>query len=497
MLLRREEIAQHNKLSVEFIARMAMLVMIGLRNKESVVNGYLPIPKSLDEITNQNNILYSVITNIIKNDLKLDDNRLEAVSLKETSYLQDVDMFKVAEKSVDNSEVSTILGDKLMFSIAFIKDTILETIKKFASNVESAKIQYEVNRVKSNFKMVPIKVPAVIEYFVAKGEFANLDNLSITIPVSSGGADQVINWDTADEQSLRNKLLSYYEFSKEDVYSFLSLFSEGEVIKIARSYLSILNNTNSNLMGLIPLTSNKFNISYLLYLISNMLLDTEHKDKQSLKILNNTFKALSHSAYITTNTFVANNTLVTYIENDKVFVVEKVYEENMELDNTSIIGAVINANVSNNVGSVVFNVETLKLKEDDYKNIYNQYEITKSLEVETGMKSALINIYAIEAKKIIEELPESITADLNLPPLALLGVVTNHISDLDFKSAVNIKHVCEEIVLKHIFKDDVANKFIEYYKMYGAMNDKLTSQDCALLAAAGIVVLELGSNFNL
>ena len=29
------------------------------------------------------------------------------------------------------------------------------------------------------------------------------------------------------------------------------------------------------------------------------------------------------------------------------------------------------------------------------------------------------------------------------------------------------------------------------------MNDKLTSQDCALLAAAGIVVLELGSNFNL
>jgi hypothetical protein len=183
MLLRREEIAQHNKLSVEFIARMAMLVMIGLRNKESVVNGYLPIPKSLDEITNQNNILYSVITNIIKNDLKLNDDRLEAISLKETSYLQDVDMFKVAEKSVDNSEVSTILGDKLMFSIAFIKDTILETIKKFASNVESAKIQYEVNRVKSNFKMVPIKVPAVIEYFVAKGEFANLDNLSITIQI--------------------------------------------------------------------------------------------------------------------------------------------------------------------------------------------------------------------------------------------------------------------------------------------------------------------------
>ena len=113
------------------------------------------------------------------------------------------------------------------------------------------------------------------------------------------------------------------------------------------------------------------------------------------------------------------------------------------------------------------------------------------------MKSALINIYAIEAKKIIEELPTEVTENLNLPANALLGIVTNYISDLDFKSAVNIKYVCEEIVLNHIFKDDVANKFIEFYHMYSTMNNNLTSQDCALLAAAGLVVLELGSNFNL
>ncbi len=40
-----------------------LLVMINLRNKENVVSGYLPIPKTIDEITRQNQILYSVITN--------------------------------------------------------------------------------------------------------------------------------------------------------------------------------------------------------------------------------------------------------------------------------------------------------------------------------------------------------------------------------------------------------------------------------------------------
>ena len=497
MLLRKEEIVKHNKLSVEFIARMAMLVMINLRNKENVVSGYLPIPKTIDEITSQNQILYSVITNIIKNDLKLDENISEPLQVKETSYLQDVDMFIVAEKSVDNSEVSTVLGEKLMFNISFIKDTILETIKKFAMNVESAKAQYEINRVKSNFKMIPISVPDIIDYFIAKGEFTDVESLSITIPSYGSGMEQIINWDNTDEQSLRNKLLSYYEFNKDDVYNFLTLFPEGDVVKIARAYLSVLNNSNSNLLGLIPLSTNKFNIAYLLYLISKMLLDTDYSDRKSLSILNNTFKALSHSAYITTTELVNNKVLVTYIDNDKVYVLDKVYEENLELDNTAIIGAVINANVKDNVGAVLINVDTLMLKQDAYKDIYNQYEITKSLEVETGMKSALINIYAIEAKKIIEELPEDVTNELNLPPLALIGIVTNYISDLDFKSAVNIKYVCEQIVLNHIFKDDVANKFIEYYHMYSTMNDKLTSQDCALLAAAGIVVLELGSNFNL
>lgn len=497
MLLRREEIATHNKLSVEFIARMAMLVMVNLRNKETLVNGYLPVPKSLDETTNQNEILYSVITNIIKNELKLDDDRLEAISLKETSYLQDVDMLTVAQKSIDSSEVSTVLGEKLMFSISFIKNTVLETIKKFCSNVESAKVQYETNRVKSNFKMVPVLIPEIIDYLVMKGEFANIENLTIAIPQSGGGLDQTINWDEVDEQSIRNKLLSYYEFNKNEVYALLSLFPEGDVIKIARSYLSILNNTNSNLLGLIPLSSNKFNTAYLLYLISKMLLDGEHKDKKSLFILNNTFKALAHSAYTVTNNLINNKTLVTYIDNDKVYVVEKVYIENTNIDNTAVIGAVINANVKNNSGAVLINVDTIALKQDDYKAIYNQFEITKSVEIETGMKSALINIYAIEAKKIIEELPTEVTENLNLPANALLGIVTNYISDLDFKSAVNIKYVCEEIVLNHIFKDDVANKFIEFYHMYSTMNNNLTSQDCALLAAAGLVVLELGSNFNL
>lgn len=494
MFLQKEEKQKHNEAAKLFIAKMAMLVMIKIREKEVNKTSLLPIPKGLEETNEQNTVLYSVINNIIKNELKLDDIGDREIRFAETSYLNDVDSLRVINSSIDNSEVSNMLADRLLFDIDFVRNTVIETIKKLTTNVLTAKAKYETGRAGNSFSLIPVGIPAIIQYFANRNDFKDLESNPVNIPIGTGSQDQYLNFDNVTEQDLKNQLLSHFEFNKQDVYDFLSNYQEGEISSIVRNYLTVLNDRNENLKFLSAMSTYNYDKLFLIYLVSTMLLETTYPDSTALKIVNDGLKVLIAGAIKLIKTYLDKNIVTTYVDKDKIYVLEDIFANN-ELDTTVIVGGVLNANISNNTGAILLTVEDLNLNSETFKDKFNSARVAKELEIETGMKSAMINIYAIESKNLIEELKED--ENVEVSKLAILAVVQQYISDLDFKTTVDVENVCTAIVLNHIYKSEVAAKFIEYFNMYSIMNGNLTSQDCALLAGASIMVIELGSNIVL
>lgn len=489
MYLREEEKAKHNEATKLFIAKMAMLVMIKLREKDEVKDTLLPIPKGLDEINEQNKLLITIINNIIRNELKLDDLEGKEIRFKETSYLNEVDAVKLINSSIDNSEISGVLADKLLFDIDFIKNTVVVAIKELSKNVNIAKVKYESGRNTNTFSLVPVSIPAIIKYFSSRGDFKDLENNPVQFPIGTGNPSEYLNFDEVTEQDFRNQLLSHYDFNKNEVYDFLSGINEGELISTVRNYLTVISDRNDNLKYLSANTTVNHSKLYLVYLVSSMLLETTYADNKNLKLVNNGLKVLIARATKLTNDYINKKILVSYVDKDKIYVVEDLFVNN-ELDTAAIVGGVISANVKNNVGPVILDVDTVVRNTEAFKAAYNKSRIAKDVEIETGMKQAMINIYAIESKNLIETLTENVS----ISKLGILSAVTKYISDLDFKNTVDIEKVSQAIVLNHIYTSEVAKKFIEYFGMYATMNGSLTSQDCSLLAGASIVVIELGSN---
>lgn len=494
MFLQKEEKQKHNEAAKLFIAKMAMLIMIKIREKDVNKTSLLPIPKGLDEINEQNTLLFSVINNIIKNELKLDTNGEKEIRFAETSYLNDVDSLKVINSSIDNSEVSNMLADRLLYDIDFVRNTVIETIKKLTKNVLTAKAKYETGRSGNSFSLIPVGIPSVIQYFINRGDFKDLESNPVNIPIGTGAQDQYLNFDDLTEQELKNQLLSHFEFNKQDVYDLLTGYQEGEIISIVRNYLTVLNDRNDNLKFLSAMATSKYDKLYLIYIVSTMLLETTYPNSNALKIVNNSLKILIAGATKLIKTYLENNIVTTYIDKDKIYVLEDMFANN-EIDTTVIVGGALNANLKDGNGPVLLTLEDLNLNAETFKNKFNSVRIAKEIEIETGMKQAMINIYAIESKNLIEELKED--ENIEVSKLAILAVVQKYISDLDFKSTVDVENVCTAIVLNHIYKSEVAAKFIEYFNMYSIMNSNLTSQDCALLAGASIMVIELGSNIVL
>lgn len=492
MFLQSEEKAKHNQNAKLFLAKMTMLVMIKLREKEAVKDTLLPVPKDLDSINEQNKILYSVINNIIKNELKLDDIGDKEIRFAETSYLNDVDSLKIINSSIDNSDISGALADRLLYDIDYIKNTVIATIKKLSAKVTVAKAKYESNRNANTFSLVPVGIPSIIEYFEAKGDFLKLEENPIQIPVRTGNQNEYLNFDELTDKDLRSQLLAYYNFNQDDMYDFLSSFNEGEILVIARNYLTILNDSNEYLKFLNAAATSNHSKLYLVYLISAMLLDTVYQDNAPLRIVNNSCKVMIARSNKLIKEYVAKNIVTTFVDKDKIYVLEDLFVNN-EIDTTAIVGGVIAANVKDNIGSVLLTLDTINENTEAFKMAYNQFRVARDVEIETGMKQAMINIYALESKNLLDELEE----DVNISKLGMLAVVNEYVSKLDFKSATDIENVSQAIVLNHIYPSEVAKKFIEYFNTYSIMNSNLTSQDCALLAGASIVVIELGSNIVL
>lgn len=494
MFLQKEEKQKHNDAAKLFIAKMAMLAMIKIREKDVNKTSMLPIPKGLDEINEQNTLLFSVINNIIKNELKLEDIGEKEIRFAESSYLNDVDTLKVINSSIDNSEVSNMLADRLLYDIDFVRNTVIEAIKKLTKNVLTAKAQYETGRGANTFSLIPVGIPSIIQYFINRGDFKDLESNPVNIPIATGNQDQYLNFDEVTELDLKNQLLSHFEFNKQEVYDLLANYQEGEIISIVRNYLTVLNDRNENLKFLSAMSTFNYDKLYLIYLVSTMLIETTYPDSNALKIINNGLKVLIAGATKLIQNYLNKNIVTTYVDKDKIYVLEDVFANN-EIDTTVIVGGVLNANIKNNTGAILLSLEDLNLNAETFKEKFNSARIAKEVEIETGMKQAMINIYAIEAKNLIEELKED--ENIEVSKLAILAVVQNYISELDFKTTVDVENVCTAIVLNHIYKSEVAAKFIEYFNTYSIMNSNLTSQDCALLAGASIMVIELGSNIVL
>ena len=130
MLLYDSERKKNNEAIRNFIAKLTMITMVKLRNNDSINDSVLPIPRTLEEISKTNDLMESVVKNIIRNELKLydvtDDKELY---FKSGSPFSEIDVMSVLEHERDNTDTTNVLGDKLIYTVTFIKNTVLNVIK--------------------------------------------------------------------------------------------------------------------------------------------------------------------------------------------------------------------------------------------------------------------------------------------------------------------------------------------------------------------------------
>lgn len=495
MFLNKNERIKHNQAMILFIAKMSMLTMIALRKKEEMATTNLPVPNGIGEINEQNEVLYRVINNLINSELNLNIDNVkedEVLRFKDSSPFNNADVYEVIDKAIDNSGLSPVLADKLLYDLDYIRNTIFKAAKEMIEDVELAKATYETARSISNFTMYPVSVPEIINYHKNKGMFETRNEiLELPNRESTNNKDALLDWtNDLTNQSLIEKLKTYYSFNGEELMTFLDTFKEeNEVLSIARGYLIDITDSNNNLNNLLNTPLNLSNRVFLVYLMANMI--------SSDFINNNALSRLVKALSIIVGTYInniegyaANEYLVAYKDGEKIYVFENTWlNAGSEVDNTAIVGAAIDSGVSS--GPLYIPLKALVDNEKEYIDKYTAAKTARQLEVETSMKQTLITIYIEATKKIITNYKSETELETNT---GLLTVMYNYLTGKSIAEISDIETICQNICTDLIFDSLTSKEFIRFFNMYSNMSSDLTISDCSLLAGASLVVLELGAN---
>lgn len=492
MLLYDSERSKNNEAIREFIVKLTMITMVKLRSNENLADSILPIPKTIGEITKTDSMMESVVRNIVKNELKLydvsDDKELY---FKAGSPFSEIDVMSVIDRSRDNTDTTDILGEKLIYTANFVRNTVLNVIKELINNVKAAKIAYEGNRKASGMSLIPLTTPDIIEYYILKGELKDSGEPAIIPSLSNNVSDNTIdmlNSDDTTELSLVGAMLEFYSFNEEFLKTFISEFSEGEILKIAKAYLSNITNENQNLSMLTIKDLSKTNTIYLTYLLANMFSSKYYPENELLQRLVKTLANLAYTRFTDIKADAKNDILVSWIEDRKIYINTQVFNT-IDVDVMAIVGAVVSENVDNG-GLAITGAEVLT-NASMFIEAYNRFEAANTLEIQMGMKNTIVNIFSNEIIKVYDKYrPVDSEA---LTSLEISGKTFTYLKDKEFKDIVDIDKAAQDVVLNLLYTDEASKLFIEYFTAYSGMEASLTPQDCALLAGTTLVALEIGA----
>lgn len=492
MLLYDSERSKSNEAIREFIVKLTMITMVKLRNNDNLSDSILPIPKTLGEISKTDEMMESVVRNIVKNELKLynitDDKELY---FKAGSPFSEIDVMSVVDRSRDNTDTTDILGEKLIYTANFVRNTVLSVIKELINNVKAAKIAYEGNRKASSMSIVPLTAPDIIEYYILKGELKDNGEPAIIPSPSENNSDNILDMianEETNELSLVTAMLDFYSFNEAFLKSFLSEFNEGDIIKIAKSYLSNITSDNANLNMLTIKDLSKTNTLYLVYLIGKMLSSKYYPENEVLNRLMSSLSRLTYSRFTDIKADAKNDILVSWIENRKIYINTEVFNT-IDVDVMAIVGAVVSENIDN--GGLAITAKEVVTNSDMFIEAYNKYEAANLLEIQMGMKNTIINIFTNEIAKVYEKYKTAEAEELTA--LQISGRCFEYLQNKEFKDVVDIEKAAQSIVLNLIYTDEASKLFVEYFTAYSSMEASLTPQDCALLAGTTLVALEIGA----
>ena len=496
MLLYDSARSKNNEAIREFIVKLTMITMVKLRNNDNLSDTILPIPKTLGEISKTDEMMESVVRNIVKNELKLyditDDKELY---FKAGSPFSEIDVMSVVDRSRDNTDTSDILGEKLVYTATFIKNTVLNVIKELINNVKAAKIAYEGNRKASNMSIVPLTTPDIIEYDILKGEISDSAE-PVVIPSPSNDAldntIEMLNNDDINELTLVSAMFEFYSFNETFLKAFLSEFSDGDIIKIAKTYLGNITSDNQNLVMLSIKDLSKTNALYLVYLLAKMFNSKYYPENELLDRLTKSLGRLVYSRFTEIKDDAKNDILVSWIENRRIYINTAVFNS-IDVDVMAIVGAVVSENISNG-GLAITGAEVLT-NADMFIEAYNKYEAANLLEIQMGMKSTIVNIFTNEITKVYDKYKSADSESLTA--LEISGKCFEYLQNKDFKDVVDIDKTAQHVVLDLIYTDEASKMFIEYFTAYSSMEASLTPQDCALLAGTTLVALEIGAYLDI
>lgn len=492
MLLYDSERSKNNEAIREFIVKLTMITMVKLRNNDNLSDSILPIPKTLGEISRTDEMIESVVRNIVKNELKLysitDDKELY---FKAGSPFSEIDVMSVIDRSRDNTDTTDILGEKLIYTANFVRNTVLNVIKELINNVKAAKIAYEGNRKASSMSLIPLISPDIIEYFILKGELKDSAEPAVIPSPSDNILDnklEMINSEETNELSLISAMFEYYSFSEEFLKTFLSEFQEGEVIKIAKTYLGEITSENQNLNMLAIKDLSKTNTLYLVYLIAKMLHSKYYAENEVLERLLKTLSRLVYTRFTDIKDDAKKDILVSWIENRRIYINAAVFNS-IEIDVMAIVGAVISENVSN--GGLAITGAEVVTNSDMFIEAYNKFEAANTLEIQLGMKNTIINIFTNEITKVYEKYKA--TDEEALSALQISGKCFEYLQTKEFKDVIDIEKAAQDVILNLVYTDEASRLFVDYFTAYSGMESSLTPQDCALLAGTTLVALEIGA----
>ena len=492
MLLYDSARSKNNEAIRQFIVKLTMITMVKLRSSDSLTDSILPIPKTIGEISKVDEMMESVVRNIVKNELKLydvtDDKELY---FKSGSPFSEIDVMSVLNHSRDNTDTTTILGDKLLYTANFVRNTVLNVIKELINSVKAAKIAYEGSRKISGMSIQPLTMPDIIEYDILKGEIKEMSEPAIIPSPSDNNEDNylsIINSDETNELTIISALLEFNSFNETFLRDFLSSFSEGEVIKIVKNYLGNITNTNENLSLITIKDFSKTNELYLIYLTAKMLSNKYYPENELLKRLVKTLGSLTYTRFNDLKNDTTNGILVEWVDDRKIYINTAVFN-NIDLDVMAIVGAVVHSNV--NKGGLNITANEIKANSDMYIDAYNKYEAANLLDIQLGMKNTIVNIFTNEIKKVYEKYKPADSEALT--ELEVSGRCFKYLQGKDFKDVVDIEKAAQDVVLNLLYTDEASKLFIQYFTAYSGMESSLTSQDCALLAGTTLVALEIGA----
>ena len=494
MFLHNSEREKNNTAVRSFIARLAMMTMVKLRDNDGITDSILPMPSNLAETTRADDLLLKVVNNIIKNELKVLDVTSEVeLGFNVTSPFYNMDIIALLEHDKADSNTISLLGEKVVYTVDRVRNTVLVVIKELIKKVKSEKLVYESSRKAANIAIIPNAIPEIIEYLVSKSEING--NGIFKIPTGSSNANEntikELTVDEINESALINELLAANSFNEDTLKTFLGGFGPGEVLNIARSYLTDLTDNNTNLVNLSLRNLNKTRETFLVYLIAKMYSSKYYADNLVLTSLLDSLKIACFNVYTELKADGRDGILVEYIEENKIYINQSVWDSAPDdLDITSVVGAALALNIQS--GTIAVSLDDIVANKDLYSEAFNKYEAANNLAIQTGMQNTLVNIFTNAATEIYGSYKTEDMPDLN--NLEIGGRIYKYLKDKTFKDIVEIEETAEDLVLNLIYTDEASRLFIKYFNSYSSMEASLTPQDCAMLAGVSLVVLEIGSH---